>query len=224
MKKALVAGGTGLVGSELLRALDADRDFQTTALVRKTGALSPQLTRTQERVFDFENQQDYGALAAEPFDFVFCCLGTTRRKAGSASQFRRVDFDYPNALLNAVKSTQPVFCLVSSVGAESPTGLYLKTKYDLEQNVFASGLDYVVVRPSLLLGERKEFRFGELLAIKVFGRFEDALRNNFGERIAKYAPVQARDVARALLAAAKRCAERKGRLILEGRGIAGIIQ
>lgn len=222
MKKALVAGGTGLVGSELISALEADGDFQTTVLVRKSASLTCATVRTQIRVFDFENQQDYRALASEKFDYVFCCLGTTRKKAGSASQFRRVDFDYPNALLNAVKADRPVFCLVSSVGADSPAGLYLKTKYELEQNIFSSGLDYVVVRPSLLLGDRQEFRFAESMSVKLFGRFADTLRNKFGERVAKYAPVQARDVAYALLAGARLCAAGKGRLILEGRTITKI--
>jgi len=219
MKNVLVVGGTGLVGSYLLRALSEEGLYLTTALVRKAGALPSVLQNTRELVFDFENSGQYSKLAEQNYDFVFCCLGTTRKKAGSASQFRRVDFDYPAGILRTVKNTKPVFGLVSSVGADSPTGLYLKTKFDLEQEVFASGLRFVIVRPSLLLGDRQEFRLGESLAIQTFGRLENLFRNHLGNGIAKYAPIHAQAVAQALLAGAKRAAQEDLTLVLEGRSL-----
>lgn len=113
MKNVLVVGGTGLVGSYLLRALSEEGLYLTTALVRKAGALPSVLQNTRELVFDFENSGQYSKLAEQNYDFVFCCLGTTRKKAGSASQFRRVDFDYPAGILRTVKNTKPVlvWCL-----------------------------------------------------------------------------------------------------------------
>lgn len=217
MKKALVAGGTGLVGSFLLKALAADGGFETTALVRRSGVLPSSLARVTERVFDFDNPSSYAALAQESFDFVFCCLGTTRRKAGSAEQFRRVDFEYPSHILKAVSAARPVFALVSSVGADAPTGLYLNTKAELEKDLFESELRHVIVRPSLLLGERQESRPAETLGIKLFGPMSALFREHLGVRMAKYAPIEAAKVAQALLAGAQLCAQDNKSRILEGR-------
>lgn len=217
MKKALVAGGTGLVGSFLLKALHDKGEFATTALVRRAGALPQNFSNTRELLFDFENPDHYEALAKEHFDFVFCCLGTTLKKAGSAEQFRRVDFDYPKALLKAVKGSQPIFALVSSVGANAPFGLYLKTKADLENTLMTAGIRYVIARPSLLLGERSEFRLAESLFAKTFGCLQHLMRNSLGERVARNAPIHASEVAKALLSGAMEI-ERTGKnLILEGR-------
>lgn len=219
VQKALVLGGTGLVGSFLLETLAQEPDIETTALVRKAGALNNKSDTIRELVFDFENQENYKLLSNSSFDFVFCCLGTTRKKAGSAEQFRRVDFEYPARILEAVQSSAPVFALVSSVGADSPAGLYLKTKFDIEQKVFQSGLNYVVVRPSLLLGERKEFRLAESLSIKIFSSAENLIRNQLGVKMARYAPIHARDVAYALLNAARMCKKEKKNLVLEGKDL-----
>ncbi|MEN9809728.1 MAG: hypothetical protein RLZZ488_1295 [Pseudomonadota bacterium] len=219
MKKALVAGGTGLVGSFLLKALQESGEFATTALVRRAGALPKELSGTHELVFDFENPAHYEALEKQHFDFVFCCLGTTIKKAGSAEQFRRVDFDYPKMLLDAVKGSKPIFALVSSVGANAPFGLYLKTKADLENALMSAGVRYVIARPSLLLGERSEFRPAEAFFAKTFGHLQHLMRNHLGARIARNAPIHASEVAKALLSGALET-ERTGKnLILEGRGL-----
>lgn len=219
MKRVMLAGGTGLVGSILVQNLSADGGFETTALVRRPGAIPEGLPRTRELVFDFDRPADYQNLARDSFEFVFCCLGTTIKKAGSAEHFRRVDLEYPSQLLKAMQAAQPVFGLVSSVGADAPKGLYLRTKAELEKEVLSSGLLSVIVRPSLLLGERKEFRLGELLSIKTLGPLSGFLRHGLGEGMAKYAPVHASTVALALLNAAKQCARDRTSLVLEGRAI-----
>jgi uncharacterized protein YbjT (DUF2867 family) len=95
----------------------------------------------------------------------------------------------------------------------------LRTKFDIEQKVFQSGLNYIVVRPSLLLGERKEFRLAESISIKIFSSAENLMRNQLGVKMARYAPIHARDVAHALLNAARMCKKEKKDLVLEGRGL-----
>jgi uncharacterized protein YbjT (DUF2867 family) len=216
-KQVLVVGGTGLVGSFLLKFLASEMDFEVSALVRKPHSLASLHSHIREIVFDYENSNHYKELSLKKFDFVFCCLGTTKKNAGSDAAFRRVDFEYPAAILEAVKESRPVFSLVSSVGTNRPRGLYLTTKARLEKSVFESGLVYVVARPSLLLGERKEFRFAEFLATKIFGGVENILRNCFGENIAKYAPISACDAARALCVHAKQSAQTGKSTVLEGR-------
>lgn len=197
----VVAGGTGLVGREALRLLAGRPGVQATALVRKAGAGLP--AGVIERVFDYDSPASYEALGGEvPCDVLLCCLGTTRKKAGSDEAFRRVDRDYPVALLNRLKALpgRPVYGLVSSIGAESPSGLYLKTKAEVEAAVLASGLPHVIVRPSVLVGDRQESRPGERLALALGVPLFGALRAiaPVGP-VERYAPIEAAQVAAALV-------------------------
>ncbi len=217
--KVLVAGGTGLVGMELLKLLSQRADAQTVALVRRPLQPAPSFESVDFRLFDFEDADAYARLSHEKFDVVFCCLGTTRRKAGSAQAFTQVDFEYPRRLLAAVQTHSPLFCLVSSVGADKPAGLYLKTKFALEQAVMGSGLRYVIVRPSLLLGKRSEFRFGEQLAGFLSRPILGMLRRRTGASIGKYTPVYAHEVAHALACAALENPAAVRGIVLEGRNI-----
>jgi uncharacterized protein YbjT (DUF2867 family) len=220
-RQVVVAGGTGLVGREALRQLAARLDVEATALVRRPGAGLPGGVR--ERVFDYEQEASYEALGGEvPCDALLCCLGTTRKKAGSDEAFRRVDRDYPIRLLERLKTLpgRPVFGLVSSVGADRGAGLYLRTKAEVEEAVRASGLPYVIVRPSLLVGEREESRPGERLGLAVSVPLFKALQTfATGELVARYAPIEGTRVAAALIRGA--LDEREPALILEGKRLLG---
>ena len=110
---ALVAGGTGLVGGHLLRLLGEDaRYHRVTSLVRRQ-TTAPRGVDSQ--VVDFEQLEEF---APPPVSDAFCCLGTTRRAAGSAAAFRRVDFDYIVAFARlAMRAGALRFMLVSSLGA-----------------------------------------------------------------------------------------------------------
>lgn len=197
----VVAGGTGLIGREALGQLAGRAGVRVTALVRKPGAGLP--AGVNERVFDYESDASYAAIGADfGCDVLLCCLGTTRTKAGSDEAFRRVDRDYPVKLLARLKALggERVYGLVSSIGADKPTGLYLKTKHEVESAVIASGLPYVIVRPSVLLGERAESRPGERVAIALgkplFGLLQAIVP---GGAVARYAPIEGAQVAAALI-------------------------
>jgi uncharacterized protein YbjT (DUF2867 family) len=220
-RSVVVAGGTGLVGREALRLLVGRGDVGVTALVRRPGAGLP--AGVTERVFDYEQAASYEALGGEvPCDALLCCLGTTRKKAGSDEAFRRVDRDYPLRLLErlAALPRRPVFGLVSSIGADRPGGLYLTTKAEVEAAVMASGLPYVIVRPSLLVGEREESRPGERLGLALGVPFFKALQAVApGNLVARYAPIQGAQVAAALIRGA--LDEEAPRRILEGKSLLG---
>ncbi len=198
-RRIIVAGATGLVGTELVALLAKRDDVDAIALVR-----SPKPGRFPERVhevvFDYESDESYATLTSDRPDVLFCCLGTTRGKAGSDDAFRRVDRDYPLRLLDAMKSVEPkpVFALVSSVGADSPRGLYLTTKAEVESSVTASGLPYVIVRPSFLTGDRAELRVGERIGLATVAPVLSGLGSLF-EGLKRYSPISAREVARALV-------------------------
>ncbi|MFC3880642.1 oxidoreductase [Algoriphagus namhaensis] len=97
----------------------------------------------------------------------FCSLGTTIGKAGSKEKFKSIDQDMVLAIASWVKSIGGnQFCYVSALGADSNSGVfYNQVKGQAEDGLKDLNFDYLgIFRPSLLLGERKEFRFGEQVA------------------------------------------------------------
>jgi uncharacterized protein YbjT (DUF2867 family) len=166
---ALVAGGTGLVGRELLRLLSAEPGIaEIRALVRR-----PLIVRQDSKVRECRTELD--RLDAHPewfqgVDAAFCALGTTIKKAGSQDAFRRVDFDFPLAVAKAARAAQvPHFLLVSALGASARSKVfYNRVKGELEDAIRELGFPSVTIaRPSVLLGEREESRPGEELAKKI---------------------------------------------------------
>ncbi len=201
-RHVVVAGATGLVGRALVSALALRPDVRVAALVRAAGRV-PLPEDVEEVVFDYENDRAYRRIGRElPCDVLYCCLGTTRKTAGSDDDFRRVDFEYPRRLFaRAAKLVQrPVVGLVSSVGADRPNGLYLETKAEAEAALVKTGLAHVIVRPSLLLGDRSESRPAERFAQIAFAPFGWAMRAVAPRSGAlRYAPIDAGRVAAALV-------------------------
>lgn len=192
---AIVAGASGLVGQELVRQLAADRTWgEVRALVRRplpSASAGPAVVSVQ---VDYSRLEPVPAWATA--DHVFCALGTTMRKAGSPAAFRQVDFDYPLALARAAQSRGARhFLLVSALGA-APTSrvFYSRVKGEVEVAIAALGFRSVtIVRPSLLLGSRREPRLGEQV-----GRILAVLAPP------RWRPVPAVEVARAMVQAARR--------------------
>ncbi len=159
-RTALVAGATGLVGGHCVASLLASDHYASviTAGRRPVDRSHPKLRQV---TIDFTNLEAAGDLGA---DDVFCCLGTTIRKAGSRDAFRQVDFEFPMALARtALGQGARRFLLVSSLGADPGSRtFYLRVKGELEAAIRALPFEAVLVfRPSLLLGQRHEFRLGE---------------------------------------------------------------
>ena len=195
-RTAVVAGGTGLIGGALLQLLAGDaRYHRVTSLVRREVPAPPGVTVQRA---DFERLEE---LVLPDVDDAFCCLGTTRRDAGSAAAFRRVDLDYVVAFARRAKRAGALrFMLVSSLGA-SPNSrfLYPRTKGECEAAISTIGFTTVViVRPSFLVGARAQERPGEAVALHV-GRL---IRPLLIGPLRKYAPVDAFAVASTLATAA----------------------
>lgn len=160
-KSALIAGASGLVGGELLHyLLDGDQYDKVVALVRKPlGIKHPKL---EEIIVDFENLFNY----KDHFrvDDVFCCLGTTIKKAKSKEAMLRVDVDYPLIIARVAKEMgAKQFLVISSIGANPNSFIwYTRMKGLLEEQLKEVGFHSLhILRPSLLLGKRAEFRLGE---------------------------------------------------------------
>ena len=195
-RSAVVAGGTGLVGGALLQLLGKDARYRrVTSLVRRETPAPPGVTAQRA---DFERLED---LVLPEVDDAFCCLGTTRRAAGSAAAFRRVDLDYVLAFARLAKLAGALrFLLVSSLGASprSPL-LYTRTKGECEAAIEAIDFTTVVIlRPSFLVGNRAAPRVGETVALGAARLIGPLLVGPFR----RYAPVDATAVARTLATAA----------------------
>jgi uncharacterized protein YbjT (DUF2867 family) len=193
--KAVVLGSTGLIGSHLVKLLSVSREYSeiTTFVRRKSDILPPKIKEIQT---DYTNLEDF----KEEFNCtsLFIALGTTIKKAGSEEKFREVDYTF---VLNSAKlakqaNTQNVL-LVSSLGADYNSSIfYSKVKGETERDTSSLGLNCLnIFRPSLLLGDRNEFRPGEKIGEVVSGLFSFAFIGSFK----KYKPISAETVAKAMI-------------------------
>ena len=196
-RTALVAGATGLVGRHCLQELLASDSYrEVVAIGRRPVPLTH--AKLRQIVVDFDDLTSMNITA----DDVFCCLGTTMRKAGSREAFRRVDYEYPLRLARvALERGASHYLLVSSLGADGAARtFYLRVKGELEQALRELGFRTLsIFRPSLLLGARAEVRWGERLGALAFR----AVRPLLSGPLRRYRPIEASTVARAMVAAAE---------------------
>jgi uncharacterized protein YbjT (DUF2867 family) len=194
-RTALLLGATGLVGGHCLEQLLAEPAYARVVAPgrRPLGREHPKL---QAPVVNFDRLAEHAEVFA--VDDVFCCLGTTIRKAGSQDAFRKVDLVYPHdAARLAVEHGARQFLLVSAIGSD-PTSRVFYNRVKGETEMAVQGLPFhrvVIVRPSLLLGERGELRLGERVAEWVSTPPAPLLRGP----LAKYRPIEGRAVAAALV-------------------------
>lgn len=194
-RTALVAGSTGLIGSNLLELLLADSYYsKIVALSRKPlGITHPKLENVLIHIDEWTKLHSLEA------DDVFCCLGTTIKQAKTKDAFRKVDFEYPVELAKTLKQNGATsFLLVSALGANKNSRVfYNQVKGEVEEAIRNLSFQTLhIFRPSLLLGNRKEQRSGEDAA-KIFYKI-------FGMLIPqKYKGIEALKVARAMLTEAK---------------------
>lgn len=188
-----------MTGSHLLKILlDSDVYDSVISFVRKnTGIVHPKLT---EYVIDFDSPDSYKERVKG--DDLFCCLGTTIKKAGSQAAFEKVDFTYPVGFAEiAVRNGIKQYLIISSIGAKAKSGnFYLRTKGKCEEAIENTSIPSIsIFRPSLLLGDRKEFRIGEKISKYVMRFFTLFM---FG-KLRKYKPIQSEVVAKAMYHAAQ---------------------
>jgi uncharacterized protein YbjT (DUF2867 family) len=196
---ATLVGSTGLIGSYLLEELLNDPHFDTIRILirRPVDITHPKL---EKKIVDF-NDSDSLLVALSNSDVLFCSIGSTMKKVkGDREAYRKIDFDIPVKLARFCKMTDcEKFILVSSAGANSKSrNFYQRLKEETEEAVKSVGLKTVhIMRPSLLLGERKEFRLGENIG--------KALMTSLSFLIPeKYKAIQGKDVAKVMLALSKK--------------------
>ena len=199
MKTALIIGSTGLTGSHLLQQLlDSNQYDKVISFSREVEVEHPKLTN---HIVDFSKPEEYCELVKG--DDFFCTIGTTIRQAGSEEAFRKVDFVFPkNFAKCAMDNGVSRFLIISALGADSKaSNYYMKTKGEIEDFLKVTNFRSVaIMQPSLLLGDRKEFRFAEKIGGVVMKFFSFA----FVGLLAKYKAIESKTLANALFIIAQK--------------------
>jgi uncharacterized protein YbjT (DUF2867 family) len=162
--RAWVIGATGLVGHQAVLALLADPACtDVLAVTRRTLGLNA--AKYREKLVDFEHLEP--ALAGERAEVALCCLGTTIKQAGSQAQFRHIELEFTLAFARAAQAGGARhFLVVTALGADPKSRVfYNRVKGEIEQALTDMRFPALtIVRPSLLVGDRREARLGEKLA------------------------------------------------------------
>lgn len=195
---ATIIGATGLIGNFLLEEILKDNYYdKVRVLVRRP--FSVDHPKLEKKLVNFNDVEGF-RLALEGSDVIFCCIGTTQKKVkGNKEDYRKIDFDITvNAAQFSKLSGCETFIFVSSIGATSQSNnFYMRLKGEIEDAVKAIGLNRLyIIQPSILLGNRKEFRLGESISKGIMSAISFLIPT-------KFKPISGRNVARAMLAASK---------------------
>ncbi|CAG4999231.1 hypothetical protein DYBT9275_02183 [Dyadobacter sp. CECT 9275] len=196
-KTALLVGATGLIGGQLLtKLLHSPYYSKVIVLVRKPTQIRN--TKLAEVIFDFDKPDASKVIA----DDIFCCLGTTIKKAGSQEAFRKVDMEYPVEIAKlGLKNGAEKFLIVTAMGADPNSSIfYNKVKGETEKQLSVLGYSTLhIFRPSLLLGDRTETRMGEKIGEVVSKIFKPLMLG----ALKKYRAIDSSKVANAMLSLAR---------------------
>ncbi len=192
-KIAIVIGATGLVGKEVVRLLIVDPNVSQVLVLhrRSIGVTHPKLT---EHIVDFDQPQQWAHLVKG--DVLYSTMGTTLKQAGSQEAQYKIDYTYQYQTAQIAASNGVAnYVLVSSTGARPKSRLfYPRMKGELEEAI--KHLDFKqidIIRPSILLGERPEYRFGERMGAALMNvlKLLPAMR--------KYRGIKGSEVAQAMI-------------------------
>jgi len=170
MTRLLIVGATGLVGQQVVaQALADPRVSHVVALTRRPMAPQDRLENVVLDFADLPRAADWWSV-----DGVVCAMGTTRAKTSSPAVYRQIDYGYPLAIARLAREHGATrFALTSSLGADARSRFaYPRLKGELEEALTALGFpSLTIVRPSVLGGDRAEWRLGErawVVALRLF--------------------------------------------------------
>jgi uncharacterized protein YbjT (DUF2867 family) len=193
-RRVVIAGGSGLVGKQVVAILGQQYDVELHVLLRSSPIAFPD--RVRVHIASPENWPDL-VQQIHP-ETAISCLGTTLKTAGSRDAFRAVDYDMLLDFAGSAKQAGARHMIsVSSVGAmPASSSFYLRTKAEAEEGLRTLGFDRLdIIRPGLLTGgQRTESRTGEAIAI-LLAPFTDLLMMG---PLRKFASTPSEKVARAI--------------------------
>ena len=195
MKTALVFGSSGLVGGHLLNQLIENDNYNKIKIFVRS---EPKNHNPKVEIIktDFNNLENHKEDIKG--DDCFFCIGTTKQNSPDKDEYRRVELDLPKQIAQITKSNSVnSFVFVSSGYADpNSSGDYLKFKGLVEEELKRLSFNKLgIMRPSFLIGDRKEKRLGEKLGIFVF----KLLSPLFLGPLKKMKPIQSEKVAKAMI-------------------------
>jgi uncharacterized protein YbjT (DUF2867 family) len=200
MKKAIIFGSSGFVGSYLLDELLNNSDYeQVTIVVRR--ALNINHSKLKVLIGDYHSLLD---LSKDIFaDEIFITLGATQRSAPDPKEYYQVDHDYPilAAEIAKEKGAKSVF-VVTAVGANAKSRIsYIKTKGETERDIIALDFEHThIFRPAMILGERKDKPPLE----KIMAAIWTIINPVFGVIMKNFRGIKGKNIAKAMNNAAKK--------------------
>jgi len=195
MKTALIFGSSGLIGSHLLDLIVNDNNYSKIKLFVRSKPVntSPKIEIIKTDFNNLINHKD-----SIVGDVCFFCIGTTRKNTPDKNEYLNIEYNLPIEIAKIAKSNSVnYFVYVSSIAANTnASGLYLKNKGRVEEELKKLNfLKLSIMRPSILLGTRKEKRVGEKIGIFAM----KTLSPLFLGKMKKYKPVKAKNVAKTML-------------------------
>ena len=195
MKTALVFGSTGLIGGHLTKLLLENSNYEKVKLFVRSN-IKLQHPKLQIIKIDFKNLSKHTQDIKG--DDCFFCIGTTRKNSPNKQDYQRIELDIPKQISSIAKSNSVnSFSFISSGMANSKhSGDYLRFKGLVEEELQKLNFNHLsILRPSFLLGKRKENRIGERLGIFVF----KLLSPFFIGSLKRMKPIDSEIVARAMI-------------------------
>ena len=207
-KTAIILGASGLTGQHLLKALIANKNYDSIKLFsrKKTENTSSKVIEIVGDLLALENfKEDFTA------DELFVCIGTTAKKTPNKTQYKKIDFGIPAAAAKLAKENQiPTFLVVSAMGANAKSSVfYNKTKSEMEQAVLSEKIKHTyILRPSIIGGSRNENRPMEKIGIAIFKLLQPLMVG----KLKKYRIIEAENIVKAMIYLAN---EKPGLQIIE---------
>ena len=200
MKTALIFGSSGLIGSYLLDLIIKDNNYNKIKLFVRSES---KVVNSKIEIIkvDFDNLENHKNSIIG--DDCFFCIGTTRKNTPDKNEYIKIEYNLPLDVAKLAKSNSiNNFIYISSLGANSNSaGLYLKNKGQTEEELMKLNfLNLSILRPSILLGKRRENRIGEKIGIFVM----KTLSPLFLGKMKKYKPIKVEHVAKTMLQVAKK--------------------
>ena len=215
MKTALLFGSSGLIGGHLTKQLIENSSYSKVKLFVRS---DPKISDPKIEVIktDFNNLQNHKDEITG--DDCFFCIGTTKQNAPDKDEYRRIEYNIPVEIAKIAKSNSIKSFLYVSSGFADPksSGAYLKNKGDVEEELKSLNfLTLGIMRPSFLIGDRKEKRIGEKIGIFIF----KLISPFFLGPLKKMKPIHSEKVAKAMIKIAH---ENLRKTIFESNEIADI--
>lgn len=194
-KTAIILGATGLTGNIVLQKLINDERYSNIKLFSRTKieGLPAKVSQFIGNILNLEQfKADFTA------DEVYCCIGTTSKKTPDKSVYKQIDYGIPVTAANLSKVNNiPTFLVISAMGADIKSSVfYNKTKGEMEHDVLQQNIKRTyILRPSLISGQRNEYRFFEKLGLIIFKIIEPL----FVGKLNQYKIIDAESIANAMI-------------------------